>query len=168
MDLLTLRDLEPPMGDLGGHAALASTRAVWVAPMEGEDAAPGRRIIHQRVLQLHEPARIQRVGLRRAPGYHKCGSRMDLDWVSAFRVLVWLEDAWRPICYERDLSPPAEHGLTWFDLGGIATSAVILEARRSGIDEWWTGWNLVSGAFVLEAEDPPAPAPRCERRLHLA
>jgi hypothetical protein len=165
MDLLTLCDLEPPMGDFAIGATLASTRAVWATPIDGEDDAPSRRIIHTRTLQLHGPARLDRLGLRRTPGYHKCGSRMDLDWVAAFRVLVWEEEEWRVLRYEADEKPPEAGDIRWYDLGGVRTSALILEVRRSGIDRWWSGWNLASGAFVLEGETAGGPAPRCERRL---
>jgi hypothetical protein len=165
MDLLTLRDHEPPMGDFAVRAKLASTRAMWTTPIEGEDDAPSRRIIHACTLQLHAPARLNRLGLRRSNGYHKCGSRMDPDWVAAFRVLVWQDGAWRVLRYEADVEPPGDSGIRWYDLGGVSTSAVILEVRCSGIDRWWSGWNLASGAFVLEGEMAGHLAPRCEQRL---
>ena len=40
-NLLTLRDLQPPMGDTAGQELLAGCRAVWTVPLDGEDGAPG-------------------------------------------------------------------------------------------------------------------------------
>jgi hypothetical protein len=164
IDLLTLKDLEPPMGDVGSTGNLTSCRAIWTSPLDGEDGAPRNRIIHARVLQLHTPARLHRLGLRRAAGYHKCGSRQDLDWVTAFRILTWNGKEWVLLRRERTLSAPAEN-MTWFDLRGTETSAVLIEVRRCGIDNWWTSWNLASGAFVLEGEPLGGVAPRNEKVL---
>jgi hypothetical protein len=165
-DLLTLKDLEPPMGDVGSTGNLASCRALWTAPLDGEEGAPTNRIIHARILQLHAPARLNRLGLRRAPGYHKCGSRQDLDWVTAFRVLVWNGKEWGVLRRERSV-PVSVEEMTWFDLRGAETSAVLIEARRCGIDNWWTSWNLASGAFVLEGEPLGGVAPRNEKVLKI-
>src|SRR5690606_5201407 len=146
-DLLTLQDHEPPMGDTAGHQPLAFTRAIWTGPLDGEDGAPERRIIHARVLQLHTPVRLRRLGLRRAPGYHKCGSVVDRDWVPAFRLLLWDGDGWTVHREERDVPRPDADETLWFDLGNIETSAAMVEVRHCGIDRWWPSWNLASGAF---------------------
>lgn len=166
IDLLSIKDLEPPMGDVGTRQSLSFCRAVWTRPLAEERGAPQNRIIHVRVLQLHAPARLRRLGLRRAAGYHKCGSRQDLDWVTAFRVLVWNGEAWSILRSESDVPPPGD-SLMWYDLGNVETSAVIIEARRCGIDNWWTSWNLASGAFVLEGEQLGSIAPRNEKTLRL-
>lgn len=165
-DLLSLRDVEPPMGDLAMRAAFSSCRAIWTLPMAGEEGAPARRIIHARTLQLHTPARLHRLGLKKTPGYHKCGSRQDLDWVTSFQLLVWTGTAWIAARSESGISP-REDSPIWFDLGGREASAVLIEARRCGIDDWWTSWNLASGAFILEGEPLGAPAPRKERTIKL-
>jgi hypothetical protein len=164
IDLFTLKDLEPPMGDVGSMGHLSSCRALWTTPLDGEEGAPRNRIIHARTMQLHSPARLHRLGLRRAAGYHKCGSRQDLDWVTAFRVLVWNGKEWAQIHRERSVSAPAEE-MTWYDLRGTETTAVLIEARRCGIDNWWTSWNLASGAFVLEGEPLGSVALRNEKIL---
>ena len=166
IDLLNLKDLEPPMGDVGSMGNLSSIRAMWTSPLDGEDGAPRNRIIHARILQLHNPARLKRLGLRRAFGYHKCGSRQDLDWVTAFRVLVWNGKEWALIRREQSVPAPSEE-MTWFDLRGAETLAVLIEARRCGIDNWWTSWNLASGAFVLEGEPLGGVAPRNEKVLKI-
>ena len=165
-DLFLLKDFEPPMGDTATRQTLATCRALWTEPLDGEDGAPRQRIIHARVVQLHNPARLHRIGLRRSAGYHKCGSRQDLDWVTSFRVLVWTGTEWSVILVESNVAQPADE-LLWFDLGGKETTAVIVEARRCGIDNWWTSWNLASGAFVLEAETTGTLSPRKERTLKL-
>ncbi|MDQ5980703.1 MAG: hypothetical protein QG602_3680, partial [Verrucomicrobiota bacterium] len=74
-DLLSLADFEPPMGDLFTNRRLDAGRAVWTRPLPGEADVPKKRIIHQRVVRLHGPARLHRLGVRRGQGYHKCGSR---------------------------------------------------------------------------------------------
>ncbi len=165
-DLLTIRDHEPPMGDVGTRQSLSFCRALWTAPLDGEDDAPHRRIIHARSLQFHSAARLNRLGLRRTAGYHKCGSRQDLDWVSAFRVLIWDGTRWCVMRSEQNVPSPVD-SMLWFDLGNKETSAVLIEARRCGIDDWWTSWNLVAGAFVLEGELLGGLAPRNERTLSL-
>lgn len=154
------------MGDLGAQPTLGFTRALWTTPIAGEETAPADRIIHAKALQLPEPTPLHRLGLRRAPGYHKCGSQQALDWVTAFRMRVWTENEWTVYRHERELSPPAPDTPYWFDLAGVTTSAILLEVRRCGIDDWWTPWNLADEAFVLEGTPVP-PAPRNETTLEL-
>lgn len=165
-DLFLLKDFEPPMGDTATRQTIASCRAIWTTPLDGEDTAPDQRIIHSKVLQLHAPARLNRIGLRRSAGYHKCGSRQDLDWITSFRVLVWTGKEWSVLRRESNVAPPPEE-LLWFDLGGNETTAVMVEARRCGIDNWWTSWNLASGAFVLDGTPTGKLAPRREKSLTL-
>lgn len=166
IDLLALKDVEPPMGDTATRQNLSGCRALWTAPIAGEDGAPRNRIIHARVLQLHAPARLGRIGLQKAAGYHKCGSRQDLDWVTALRVLIWTGTEWSVLLSESEVPPPSEKPV-WFDLGNNETNAVIIEARRCGIDNWWTSWNLASGAFILDGTPSGKIAPRRERVLAL-
>ena len=154
------------MGDTAGKAWLARPRALWTAPLAGEDGAPALRIVHALALDLPAPACLLRLGLRRTRGYHKCGSRQDLDRVTAFRLLVWDGTGWTVLRHETDLPDPAER-VVWMDLGGVETSAVRLEVRRSAIDGWWPSWNLTAGAFALETDRFPPPAPRDERRLRV-
>lgn len=97
-DLLLLRDLKPPMGDLATTATLAAGRALWTPPLSRESGAPDRGIIHARVLRLTGNARLHRLGVRKGPGYHKCGSRQDLDWVTALRLLAFQGGRWARSC----------------------------------------------------------------------
>lgn len=162
-DLFSLVDLEPPMGDLATRQSFSPCRALWTTPLPDEVDAPPHRLIHTRTLQLHGPARLRRLGIRLARGYHKCGSRMDLDWVTSFRLLVWEMDRWRVHRYESVVRKPAEGEILWVDLKDVVTSAAIVEIRRCGIDDWWTPWNLAEGAFVLEGEQLAPNAPRKEK-----
>lgn len=164
-DLLQLRDLAPPMGDAAANGALSEPRAVWTAPIEGEPADPARRIIHSRIVRLHGPARLHRLGLRNAPGYHKCGSRQDPDWVTAVRVLVHVDGGWREILNLRNLPRPADAALDWHDLGGATAHGILIELRSTGVDEGWVPWALAQGACVLEGELLAPLAPRRERAI---
>jgi hypothetical protein len=167
VDLFSLGDFETASGDAGWQRVVPSVRAVWTAPIDGESGAPSRRIIHCRTLRLHAPARLHRLGVRQAQGYHKCGSHIEIDWVTAFRVLAWNGTSWRVHCHVRDLPRPKNGEILWFDLDDIETSAAMVEARACGIDQWWPSWNLTSGAFVLEGEPPSQMPVRKENRLHL-
>lgn len=153
------------MGDTAGRQPLSFTRALWAVPIDGEGDAPTHRIIHARVLQLHAPATLRRLGLRSARGYHKCGSTVDRDWVTAFRILLWDGQRWQPFRHVRGLERPEDDAVQWFDLEGVETTAVMLEVRHCGIDAWWPSWNLVSGAFALEGDCTHPHAPRREQLL---
>ncbi|MEN9401586.1 MAG: hypothetical protein RL091_289 [Verrucomicrobiota bacterium] len=164
-DLLTLADLEPPMGDLFTNRRLDAGRSVWSAPLPGEREVPKKRILHQRVVRLHGPARVHRLGIRRGQGYHKCGSRQDLDWVTGVRVLAYTGGSWRVILQKDGLGPDVPGAVSWFRLPRIVTTGVIIELRRAGIDGGWTSWNLAMSAFILEGEPLASVAPRDERLL---
>lgn len=166
-DLLALPDYEPPMGDLFTHDRLDTGRAVWTAPLPGERDVPQNRIVHQRIVRLHGPARLLRLGVRPGQGYHKCGSRQDLDWVVGLRVLAVRAGRWRVVCERKRLTAGIPGAVTWIRLPRVTTDGVILEVRRSGIDGGWTPWNLAMSAFVLEGELLKPIAPRNERRLRV-
>lgn len=158
------------MTDLLSLPAPLSNRALWTIPLPGEVDAPGRRIIHTRGLHYARPVVLQRVGVRQGTGYFKCGSVADVDWITDFRLSVWCDGAWQVVFEQRDLPRPAADGTPlWFDLPAMSTSAVLLEARRSGIEEWWPSWNIAGDGFVLEGvadPDEPAPPPVPQWQLH--
>lgn len=164
-DLLTLADHEPPMGDLSVGARLDTGRSVWKSRGRGQSDAPGKRIVHQRVVRLHGPARLVRLGIRPALGFHKCASSMDRDWVVEFSVRARVAGRWRVVREECDLPRPHSERLKWFDLAGVKADAVVIEITRSGLDGWWTSWNLATGGLVLEGERLQPLAGRFERRL---
>lgn len=167
-DLLALRDLEPPMGDLFTNATFSAGRALWTRPLEQETGVPAQRIIHARVLRLAGRARLERLGVRRGQGYHKCGSRQDLDWVSALRVLAHRSGRWHVVLHLPEMRKPAEGETLWFELGGVRADAVSIEVRRSGIDDGWSPWNLALSAFTLEGELIDPLPPRRETLLEVA
>jgi hypothetical protein len=164
-DLLQLKDLFAPMGDLATGFGLSTPRALWATPTPSEATSSDQRIIHARTLQLHGGARLARLGFRAAQGYHKCASRMDLDWVSAARVRVFQNNQWRELLSLENLSRPTDDETVWFDLGNIIADGVSIELHGSGTDGGWTPWNLAAGACVLEGELVAPLAPRRERTL---
>jgi hypothetical protein len=165
MDLLQTNAIEQAAAEAGWKNLSPGIRAIWTTPIEGEGDAPRHRIIHCRLLQLHSRARLQRLGLRPAPGYHKCGSRLQTDWVTAFRLLLWDGKSWRVHRHEQDIPRPGGESPRWFDLTGITASAGIIELRCCEIDRWWTSWNLAEGACILEGDFDGPPLPRKESRL---
>ncbi len=144
----------------------AANRALWTVPLAGEDDAPTRRIVHSRDLHVPLPIAPRRVGLRLGSGYFKCGSVREVDWITAFRLRAWQGDAWRVVREEQDLPRPRDETTPlWFDLPAIETTAVSLEARRCGIDEWWPSWNILADGCLLEGSAPsgsPEPLPAAQ------
>ncbi len=165
LDLLTLLEPAAPHGGLGLRNSSGATTAIWrEAPADA--GLVGKRIVHARTLRLAGPTRLRRLGVRPAPGYHKCGSEGQWDWVVAFRLLAFTEQGWRTILAQEDLPEPAgpDAEPLWFDLDSVVASAAVIEVLRSGLDGYWPGWNLTQDAFVLEGDEPPMPKQR-ERRL---
>ena len=74
------------MGDLSVGNRLDTVRSIWTKREKGETDLPHQRIVHQRILRLHGPAKLQKLGLKPALGTHKCASALDHDWVTAFRL----------------------------------------------------------------------------------
>lgn len=167
VDLLSIADLEPPMGDLNVGNRLDTARSIWTKKEKGEHDLPSKRIIHQRILRLHGVARLEKLGIRPSFGTHKCASAVDHDWVIAFRVRARVQGRWRVILEKVHLPKPRNNNLRWFSLKGIETDAVIVEIRRCGMDGGWTSWNLAMGAFELWGEQIDPIGPRLERRLQL-
>ncbi len=166
-DLFRLQGLEPPAGDLGIRPGVSTCRAVWTTPLKNESTAPAHRIIHSRTLQLHAPARLRRLGLRRSLGYHKCGSHVEHDWVKALRILIWDGTRWGVHLHETNLPRPEGDQIHWINLNGIETSAALFEIRECVSDPWWPSWNLCAGGMVLDGDPPDAPQLRGERALHV-
>lgn len=164
-DLLSIPDYEPPMGDLFTNRRLDAGRAVWTGVLPGEEGVPQKRIIHQRVVRLHAPARLHRFGVRRGQGYHKCGSRQDLDWAVGVRVLAAQDGNWTEIYRNDCLRQPPKNATAWIQIPETVATGVIIELRKSFIDDGWTPWNLVMSCFVLEGELLEPVAPRRERLL---
>ncbi len=165
VDLLTLNELEPPMGDLGVKPQFSFCRSFWTKPIDGENDAPENRIIHVRNLQMHDNVKIKKLGIRRGKGFHICGSHQDLDWVESLRLWIWQENGWKCCFSKQDIAKTDENTVQWFEFDDLLTNTVILEIRKSGIDGYWPSWNLAMSAFILQGEAPSPPAPRDEKNL---
>jgi len=143
--------------------------AIWTKPLPAEDGAPDRRIIHTVHGGFPGGARV-RVGIRGARAYRKCGSRDETDWIRDVRIHTWDERAWHLAFEARDVpKPPARTGreaaaaapgdpVQWLDADLPECSGVLVEVRRSWIDDWWPSWNLVSRGVVIDGP-PVAAAP---------
>lgn len=165
-DLLTISDLEPPMGDLSIGHQLDTGRGVWTKRVAGERDLPPQRIIHQRVLRLHGRARLARLGMRPALGFHKCASSGDRDWIVDFVVRARVDGKWHDVLQRRGLPRPRSEALRWYKLpANLVADAVIIEIRRTGLDGAWSSWNIATGALVLSGELIDPVGPRYERRL---
>ena len=131
-----------------------ATKAVWTARRLGEEEAPEQRIIHIRCLQSDLPFRVHRIGIQMGVGFMKCGSEVFLksDWIRSFRVLHLNEQQqWEELLVVNDVPrPSSDDHIQYFDLHDFTTRAIIIELRRSGIDQWWPSWNLAMDGFVLE------------------
>lgn len=165
IDLLQLKDHEPPMGDLAVNPFLSEPRAVWTLPDADEPSSPEHRIIHSRTVRLHKSARLQRLGLRATKGFHNCGSRTDPDWVTSVRILAFNDGQWKEVLTLRDLPRPADGDIDWYDVPNITTHGVLIELRGSGVDGGWVPWALAESACVLEGEVLEPLAERCQRTL---
>ncbi len=93
-DLLSGQGIETASGDAGWNRVAPLCRAVWTGRIAGEEEAPDRRIIHCRIVQTPGEVQLNRLLIRKALGYHKCGSHIEMDWVKAFRVLLWDGQTW--------------------------------------------------------------------------
>lgn len=129
-------------------------RAVWAEPLGPEcgAGAPDRRIIHSRMYSSAAPIRLKRLGVQLGDGYFKCGAKGLRDWIVSLRVLVYKNGDWEEIRWFRDLPRPEQDAVLWLDELNLDTEAFILEVRESGVDGWWTPWDLAMSGIVLEAE----------------
>ena len=165
-DLLQIADLEPPMGDLSIGHRLDEGRSVWTRRSASESDLPSQRIIHQRILRLHGQARLDKLGLRPALGFHKCASSGDRDWIVEFRVRARINGKWREVLSRSGMRKPKSEDFHWFSLPkNTVADAVVIELRRSGLDGAWTSWNLAIGGLALHGERLSEIGPRFERRL---
>lgn len=150
---LFVHPLATPAWESEPAAALRlGTRSLWTTPHADEHGAPERRIIHQRALFTHNPARLERLGVGWGPGYHKCASGQERD--AALDVIVSSGDdsGWREVGRIRTDRATLDAGGAHLDLAGLETRALVAEVRRAATDDWWPGWNLATAGLTLTGE----------------
>ncbi len=137
--------------EIPGRISNAS-RAVWTTRISGEISAPEQRIIHTRCLQSEQSFQIDRIGIQLGVGFLKCGSKADSDWIRSFRVLALSEGTqWQEVLRVEDVPRPAlEDKIRYYELDHQSYTAVLVEIRRAGIDDWWPSWNLMMDGFIIE------------------
>jgi hypothetical protein len=129
--------------------------AIWTRRASHEEAAPDLRIIHTFHAgfgELHAP----RVAIRPTRGYRKCGSRDEIDHIRDARVHGWDGSGWRLLGDLRDIPMGQDGEPRWLALDAAPVLGVLVEVRRSWVDDWWPSWNLVSMGVEVEtlARDP--------------
>lgn len=124
-------------------------RSMWAAR---PDDGPGRRIVHARAVQgVAGPLRIQRFGLRRGTGYHKCASAHESDAPTAVRLLAHVEGAMVEVgAWRLDRLPGADETI-WFDTP-LESETVMAVIDEAAIDLEWPSWNLARTGLVLDGE----------------
>lgn len=143
------------------------TRSLWAIPTTSETAAPARRIIHSRALFADKPARIDRVSIGAAAGYHKCASGQERDAIVDLGLFIPEGQKWREIGRITGSAPEILTNGASIDLGGIETTALVAQARRAATDEWWPGWNLVTTGIEVHGQVDTEWEPRPEGRLRV-
>ncbi|NQU39384.1 MAG: hypothetical protein HQ523_05480 [Lentisphaerae bacterium] len=139
---------------LSEHTWLAP-RALWATPIAGEVGMPPHRILHALAARLSEPCRLRRLGVRVVPNsYPKCGGMQVPDWPTALRARSWTGSRWQTVLEENNIRRPAHDRVRWFDLGGLESAGLLIEARDCSVDHGWTTWNLAEGGLVLEGTRP--------------
>lgn len=108
------------------------------------------RIVHGRWVQgVAGPLRLERVGVRRGIGYHKCASAQEFDVPRVVRLLADRGGALTEVgVWTVDPAASAE-GIQWFDAPLEATTlfAVI---EQAAIDGDWPSWNLARTGLILD------------------
>lgn len=137
--------------------------ALWTGALPHEVGAPDRRIIHSIHAGAGSPADM-RVGVAAARGYRKCGSRDETDWVRDVRIHSWTGQQWTQVADHRDIPRTTAHEVAWIPADLAGSLGVIVEVRRSWIDNWWPSWNLVSRGVTVDADWPEPPLVRASAR----
>jgi len=165
-NLLAITELPPPLGGQGYATPWSRVRSQWV-PFDAPE--PGRsRIMHGATLELPRPARLTRLVVKPALGFHKCGSGSVDDWIEDIRLLGLVNGDWRVLHEQYGLVenlPGEEHV---FALGNEEVTAALVEVRRSGLDGEWTPWNLVRDGLELWGRPQKGAVERKDGRLERA
>lgn len=138
-------------------------RSVWTGPESTEVDAPRERIIHVRGVNAPGGMRLHRVGVRLGDAYMSCGSVPGRDWIRSLRLSVFTGETWEAVFCDVDVQCPSSNATRWFDLDDVGCTAVLVEIRRAGVDDWWTPWNLAMSGLVIEGSSRSSSALRNPR-----
>jgi len=150
---MTVNLLDHPLGGRDWEVVRASPirtfgRALW---RSGGDGAR-RHIVHGRAAQgVAGPLRLERVGLRRGNGYHKCASAQEYDAPARVRLLVNRGGSLVEIGdWELETEPGPEE-VVWFP-APVESELVLAVIERSFVDDAWPSWNLARTGLILDGE----------------
>ncbi len=139
-------------------------KSCWVKPYEYEQGAPEQRIIHGKCFVFDSPQTGFSIGFRLARGYFKCGSEETIDWVEEAEIHGFSHSRWEVIHRVKDQKKPGNGEISWFRMDG-SYSAIQVSVRKSGVDGWWSCYNLADTAVVLDGLNETGQT-RPIRRLH--
>ncbi len=122
-------------------------RSMW-RTVDGDASAD--RIVHARAVQgVSGPLRLERVGLRRGVGYHKCASSQEWDAPARVRLLAHRDGALHEVGAWTLDAPPAPDEIRWFD-ASVTSELLIAIVEDAFIDRGWPSWNLARTGLVLD------------------
>jgi hypothetical protein len=152
---MTLNLLDHPLGGRDWELAAASPirtfgRALW---RSGDDDTRWH-IVHGRAVQgVAGPLRLERIGLQRGNGYHKCASAQEFDAPAFVRLLAHRAGAMVEVgTWELD-EAPGPNEVVWFP-AAIESELLFAIIERSFVDDAWPSWNLAKTGLLLDGEAP--------------
>ena len=123
-------------------------RAVWRSGPAGADW----RLVHGRGVQgVAGPVRLERIGIRRGIGYHKCASVQEYDAPASVRLLVHRDGALDEVgAWELDAEPGPDE-IRWFE-APVESELLFALIERSFTDDGWPSWNIARTGIILDGE----------------
>ena len=119
-------------------------RALWRQDRDGE------RIVHARWVQgVSGTLRVERVGVRRGVGYHKCASAHEWDAPMEVRLLADREGTLQEVGAWSLDGPPGPDDTVWWD-ARVEASTLVAVIERAAIDDGWPSWNLARTGLILD------------------
>jgi hypothetical protein len=97
--------------------------------------------------------RLERIGLRRGNGYHKCASAQEYDAPAHIRLLAHRDGAMVEVGnWELDAEPGPEE-IAWFP-AAVESELLFAIIERSFVDDAWPSWNLARTGVLLDGDAP--------------
>ncbi len=123
-------------------------RALW----RTDEATGTWRVVQGRAVQgVAGLLRLDRIGLRRGTGYHKCASAHEYDAPAHVRLLAHRDGALTEVgSWTLDREPGPDE-VRWFETR-VESELLFAIVERSFIDGEWPSWNLARTGLVLEGE----------------